>query len=218
MVRRTGRFIVSSDNHEFIGRIYDLSIVGMYFDGYEEADNYPDAKYVLDVNERTSLLTRRVELLNHVADLLWSKAPVKIEALPTSAYEFCNLIQDAFLMRTISILDCCCLLAVEVLELNIRPREASIKNIERLSRNHPICGKLQELSDFQLDLRTERNIRFHRGEEVALTDDDIAFKMAALFTHRGQGMTGTDRHGRKINLKKSYAEAIVGFAKNSAPT
>src|SRR2546423_1155044 len=131
MARRSRRFIVSSDNHDFVGRIFDLSIVGMYFDNYEEMTKYPDAKYVLDVNERTSLLARRVESLNHVGNLLWPKAPVRIETLPMSAYEFCNFIQDAFLMRTISILDCCCLLVVDVLELDIEPRQANIERIRK---------------------------------------------------------------------------------------
>lgn len=165
MARRPRRYIVSSDNHKLIGRIYDLSVVGMYFDDYKEAARYPDAKYVLDVNERTTLLTRRVKSLNHVGDLLWPKAPTRVKELPMSAYEFCNFIHDAFLMRTISILDCCCLLAVEVLELNIPPRQASIDRIRTASGNHPCCQKLQAISDVQLDLRAERNVRFHRGEE-----------------------------------------------------
>ncbi len=56
--------------------------------------------------------------------------PIRLETLPISAYDFCNLLQDAFLMRTISILDCCCLLTVEVLELNIEPRQANMERIK----------------------------------------------------------------------------------------
>jgi len=208
MARRSRRYIVSSDNHRFVGRVFDLSVVGMHFEDYGEVKKYPDAKYALDVNERTTLLARRVESLNHVGDLLWPKVPIRIEALPMSAYEFCNFIQDVFLMRTISILDCCCLLAVEVLELNIRPRQANIDRIRRASDDHPCCRTLQAISDLQLDLRTERNVRFHRGEEEPFTDDDMTFKMVALFTFRGEGMTGTDRFDRKIDLKRSYSEAI----------
>lgn len=118
MARRPRRYVISSDNHKFVGRVYDLGIVGLSFDDYEDVEKYPDAKYTLRVNKRTSL---RVESLNHVGDLLWPKTPVRIEKHPMSAYDFCNVIRDAFLMRTISILDCCCLLAVEVLELNIPP-------------------------------------------------------------------------------------------------
>jgi|HubBroStandDraft_3_1064219.scaffolds.fasta_scaffold02884_3 hypothetical protein len=208
MARRPRRYIIPSDNHHFVGRIYELSIVDLSFENDEEAKQYPDAEYVLGVNERTSLLTQRVESLNHVGDLLWPKAPTQIEALPMSSYEFCNFIRDAFLMRTISILDCCCLLAAEVLELNIPPKQVNIDRIRRASQNHPCCQKLQTISDMQLDLRTERNVRFHRGEEEALTDDDTTFKTVALFTFRGQGMTGTDRFGRKVDLKRFYNEAI----------
>ena len=206
--RRPRRYIVLSDNHGFVGRIFDLSIVGMYFDDYEEVAKYPDAQYVWAVNERTSLLTQRVESLNHVGDLLWPKTPTAIATLPMSAYEFCNFIQDAFLMRTVSILDCCCLLAVDVLELDIQPRQANIERIRRISGNHACCDRLQAISDLQLDLRTERNVRFHRGEEEPLTDDDTTFKTVALFTYRGQGMAGTDRFGRKIDLKRFYNVAI----------
>jgi hypothetical protein len=208
MARRPKRYIVSSDNHPFVGRVFDLSIVGLNFDDYDEVDQYPDAKYALHVNERTRLLMRRVDSLNHVGHLLWPKPPARIEALPMSAYDFCNFIQDAFLMRLISILDCCYLLAIEVLELNIPARQANIERIRKASGNHPCCQKLRKISDVQLDLRTERNFRFHQGEEEPLTDDDTTFKVAALFAFRGQDITGSDRFGKKIYLKRSYNEAI----------
>jgi hypothetical protein len=212
MEKRLNRFIISADTHRFIGRVYDLSVVGMYFRDYKEAAKYPDVKYVLDVNERTTLLTRRLESLNHVGALLWPQPPIPIDALPISTYDFCNLVQDAFLMRTISILDCCCLLAVEVLELDVKPRQANIEQIKKLSRKHTCCDKLLELSDLQINLRTERNLRFHRGEEEALTDDDITFQTMARFKHMHR-MTGTDRHGRKTSLRRLYREAIEGLRK-----
>jgi hypothetical protein len=180
----------------------------MHFDSYDEIKNYPDAKYTLDVNERLSLLTQRVESLNHIGDLLWPRKPTKIDSLPMSAYEFCNFIQDAFLMRTVSILDCCCLLSVAVLELGLKPRKSNIDQIRKASKNLTCCEKLQAISDIQRELRTERNFRFHRAEEEALTDDDTTFKTVALFTYRGQGMTGTDRFGRKIDLERFYRKAI----------
>jgi hypothetical protein len=207
-VRQLKRYIVPSDNSEFVGRIYDLSIVRLSFESYDEVSNYPDAKYALDVNERTSLLTRRVESLNHIGDLLWPKKPLSINLLPVSSYEYCNLIQDTFLMRIISILDCCCLLLVEVLELDIPPRRTNVANILKLAPNNPCCSMLKILSNFQNELRTERNIRFHRAEEAALTDDDQTFKTVALFAHWGTPMGGTDRHGREINLDRFFRLAI----------
>ncbi len=204
----TERFIIASDDHEFIGRVYDLSIVGLNFHTADEVEKYPDAAYALKTNERLSLLVRRVESLNHIGDLLWPETPIEIEKLSLSAYDYCNLIQDAFLMRIISIIDCCCLLAVEVLKLSIKPRQANIERIRLASQNHPCCDKLQTLSNVQLDLREERNIRFHRGIQDELTDDDTTFQTVARFKHWGQGMTGTDRYGRAIDLDRSFAEAI----------
>jgi hypothetical protein len=208
MARALKRYIIPSDNNNFVGRIYDLSIVGLNFDSYEDVSKYPDAKYALDVNDRTSLLTRRVESLNHIGDLLWPSKPLSLNLLPVSRYEYCNIIQDTFLMRIISVLDCCCLLLAEVLELDIPARRANVANIRKLAPENLCCVKLEKLSDLQNELRTERNFRFHRAEEEALTDDDEVFKIAALFSHRGWPSGGTDHRGRKIDLDKYYRLAI----------
>ena len=85
MSKQPKRFVISSDGHDFTGRIDDQSIVGIYLDTYDEAASYPDAKYVLDVDVRMSLLARRVESLKNVGDLLWPKSRIRVEALPVSA-------------------------------------------------------------------------------------------------------------------------------------
>jgi hypothetical protein len=209
MLNQPKRFAISSDGHELVGRIFDQSIVGLHFDSYEAASSYPDVKYVLDVNDRMTLLFDRVESLNHVGDLLWPKSRTSIKSLPVSAYNYCNLIQDVFLMRLISVLDCCCLLAVEVLELNVDPRRANPGTIRKLSKGHPCCDELERLSDLLMDLRTERNFRFHRGEQEPFTDDDVTFRTVAVIAQWGRGVGGgMDIHGRKVNLRKSYNHAI----------
>jgi hypothetical protein len=213
VVQGLARLVIPSDTHDFVGRVFDLSIVGMHFESYEQAFQHPDAKYALEVNDRTSLLVRRVESLNHIGELLWPEEPPRIDDLPMSAYEFCNFIQDVFLMRIISILDCCCLLAVEVVELGISPRHANIDRIRKEAGDHPCCETLQKISNVQADLRTERNVRFHRAEEEPLTDDDMTFKTAALYAHRGPGITGKDLLGREIDLKRFYSDAIIGLQK-----
>ncbi|WP_261321628.1 hypothetical protein [Rhizobium leguminosarum] len=53
------RHILPSDNHGFIGRVYELSIVSLNFDSYEEMAQYPDVKYALEVNYALKGLTRR---------------------------------------------------------------------------------------------------------------------------------------------------------------
>jgi hypothetical protein len=208
MSNQPKQFVISADDHDFVGRIFDLGIVALHFNSYEAASSYPDVKYVLDVYDRLALLFDRVESLNHVGSLLWPKSHTSIKSLPVSAYNYCNLIQDVFLVRIISVLDCCCLLAVEVLELDVDPRWANPRTIRKLSKDHPCCDELEGLADLQIDLRTERNVRVHRGEQELFTDDDVTFKTAAVIATWGRGGGGTDIHGRKINLRKSYNQAI----------
>ena len=208
MVGEPERYIIDSDASHFVGRVYDLSIVALHFESYEDLASFPDAKYAFDVNERTSLLTRRVESLNHVGELLWPKKPTEVGSLSVSAYEYCNLIHDSFLMRMISVLDCCCLLLAEVIELKMSPRQVNLGSLRKLVPANLCLVRLERLSDLQMSLRSERNIRFHRGEEQWLTDDDETFKIAALWAHRGQPMTGEDRHGRSLDLNRFYRLAI----------
>lgn len=219
MDQSSERYILPSDESQFVGRIYDLSIVGMHFETYVEASKYPDVKYALDVNDRTTRLTRRVESLNHVGGLLWPDEAVSPTALPLSAYEYCNLVQDAFLMRIISVVDCCTLLLAEVLELNIPPREVKPSKIHKLHPGNPCVAVLDRLSGQQKELRTERNVRFHAGEEEDFTDDDVTFKIAALWAHRGSPLNGEDRYGRTIDIDRFFRDAVgrlrVKFNENS---
>lgn len=211
MSERPKRPIVSSDQHKFIGRIFDLSIVGMHFQSYAEAMAFDDVKYVLDVNRRVSLLAERVESLNGVGDFLWPKTRGSIGSLPASAYDYCSVVQDAFLMRMISILDCCCLLTCSVLELPLDPRDASVSKIRKLSFDHESCDKLESLWHSQSELRLERNVRFHRGEESQLTQDDLIFKVAARFASLRMPLVGKDASGQVIDVDRSYSSAIGGL-------
>jgi HEPN superfamily protein len=208
MARSLRRYVLPSDESKFVGRVYDLSIVSLHFDSYEEASKFDDAMYVIKVNSRTSLLTRRVESLNHVGDLLWPKKLISPTSLPISAYEYCNLIQDSFLMRIISVLDCCCILLASVLELGIDPKKASIANIAKLAPKNRCLKPLEELKNLQDTLRSERNTRFHRAEEERLTEDDDTFRLAARWSHWGRPLKGTDRRGKEINVDRSYKVAI----------
>jgi hypothetical protein len=70
-------------------------------------------------------------------------------------------------------------------------------------------GLLTELVQDQGKLRSERNARVHHGVERAFTQDDLAFKTAAIFEHRLNGMTGKDRFGRRINLERMLKEGLV---------
>jgi hypothetical protein len=68
--------------------------------------------------------------------------------------------------------------------------------------------------DEQEVLRNERNSRIHHGEEREFTDDDQTFKTASLFNDRYQGMKGTDRYGRRINVDRSFKEGLVSIQRD----
>ena len=110
---------IELDDHNFVGRIYDLSVVAMYFESYEEASKFADCKYAIDVNESLSTLVRRVRSINLSGDMLWLE-PTKnqFSNLPIAEYDWLIVAQDVFLMRYISVLDCALILANDIFELN----------------------------------------------------------------------------------------------------
>lgn len=86
--RPLARHILRSDHHSFIGRVYELSIVNLNFDSWDEVNEYPDCKYALETNEFVHALTSRVESLNLVGDLLWPEPiPKSFRDFPVSRYE-----------------------------------------------------------------------------------------------------------------------------------
>lgn len=203
------RFLVPSDNHDFVGRIYNLSIVAYHFDSYDALAAHADCKYAYDVNFVLTALVRRVESLNIAADMLWPEPlPADFKNFPISRYHWLTLAADAFLMRYVSVIDCAMILAAEIFETSLDARKCSIDNLRKAGVPAKVLAILQAMMDDQGTLREERNSRFHHCRERTHTDDDPTFQMASLF-ERINGITGTDRHGRKINLDRSFKEGLV---------
>lgn len=202
--------MLPSDTHDFVGRIFDLSIVGMHFESYDELAKHADCKYAFDVNYRLTMLTQRVESLNLVGRMLWPKStPETFNEFPVSRYEWLTLSADVFLMRYISVVDCALLLTNEVFETAIDPRNCSLQNLKKRGVQMDVYKVLEGLLADQGQLREERNLRFHRGEERSFSTDDATFKLASLFEHRASGVRGTDRHGRDIDVSRYFKESSV---------
>jgi hypothetical protein len=124
---------LSSDDHEFVGRIYDLSIVEMHFETYEELSKHADCKYAYDVNYALSMLTRRVESLNMVGGMLWPNGmPKNFKTFPVSRYEWLRVSADAFLGRYISVVDCAMILVNEVFECGLAFEACTIQNFKKV--------------------------------------------------------------------------------------
>jgi hypothetical protein len=191
-----------------VGRIYELGIVQMHFDTYEEAYQYDDVRYVLEVNRGVQTLARRVESLNVVADMLWLPRGVNYGDLPLSAYDWLTISTDAFLMRYISVVDCAMILVGTIWETGLRPIQVNRENLLRKGVQAHTLNVLDEMQKLQGALRIERNERFHHGAERSFTDDDQTLRIVSLFHHRGSRMTGTDYYGRKVNVDVAFREGL----------
>lgn len=204
------RHIVTSDYHRFIGRIYDLSIIGYHFEKYEDLAQYPDCKYAFHVNETLSSLVRRVESLNLVGDMLWPKSiPENFRDFPVSRYEWLTIAADVFLMRFISVVDCALILTNDIYETGLVPKKCTLDQLRKSDVPSIVLSVLSEMGKDQGNLRPERNARFHHGEERTFTDDNVTFWTAAIFEKRGTPVSGSDQYGRFINIERSFKEGLV---------
>ncbi|MBV1918331.1 MAG: hypothetical protein KUG65_09770 [Sphingomonadaceae bacterium] len=213
------RFILSSDEHWFVGRIYELGIVGQRFSTYEEAAQYPDVKYALDVSYAVTLLTRRVETLNVVGDMLWPEpVPRNFQDFPVSRYHWLMIATDLFLVRYASVLDCALLLTSTVFELDLKPEECRLNKLEKLGASPAVIAVMADMKDDQGALRIERNARVHHGLERAFSNSWQSFETTSLFEHWNGKVLGTDEHGQKINIVRSFKEGLVELQRDFNPT
>lgn len=204
------RHILSSDTHGFIGRIYDLSIVGLNFDSYEQIEKLPDVQYALDTNYWVSGLASRVESLNLVGDMLWPDPyPVSFKDFPVTSYDWLRISTDVFLMRYVSVIDCALLLVNVVLRCGLEARKCTLGQLQKKGIPDAVSDHLQVMLDEQEWLRVERNERIHHGNEREFTEDDQTFRMAATF-----GVAGKNRHGRTIDAERSFKEGLVGLQRD----
>lgn len=204
------RHIVASDDHKFVGRIYDLSILAYHFDSYEELALYPDCKYAFHVNHTLSGLTRRVETLNLAGNMLWPEfVPADFKNFPVSRYEWLTVAADVFLMRFISVVDCALILANDVYETGLEAQKCSIDQLRRAGVPSKVLSVLEDMRKDQGDLRPERNARFHHGSEREFTDHNTTFQTASYVERWGNGVVGHDQHGRRINVERSFQEGLV---------
>lgn len=206
------RFVLAPDAHPFVGRIYDLSIVAYHFDSYEELSSHADCKYAIDVNLELTTLMQRVASLNMAGSLFWPEPiPNDFSEFPISRYEWLTIAADVFLMRYISVFDCLLLVTNEIFEAGLDDRKCTIENLKKRKVSEKVISLLTEILADQGRLRDERNMRFHHGIERWFTADDSTFRTAALYEHRGRGLRGTDRHGRRINVERSFKEGLVSL-------
>lgn len=204
------RHILPSDSHDFVTRIFQLGIVSMHFESYEDLARHADCKYAFDVNQDMTAMSRRVESLNMAGDLLWPEVlPTRMQGVPISAYQWLIVASDVFLMRYVSVVDCALILANAIFECGLERRRCSVENLRQTGASPDVCNRLAHLLDQQGELRSERNARFHHGRERVFTDDNQTFQTAAILLHRMGGVGGNDRFGRKIDVERFLKQGLV---------
>jgi len=214
MVKKIKRYILPSDDHEFVGRIFDLSIIELHFQTYDELAKHPDCKYAFRVNHGLSILTRRVESLNMVGDMLWpEKFPIEFERFPLSRYEWLTVSTDVFLMRFISVTDCVMILINEVFECGLAARDCTAKKLKKAGVPTSFLKILDDMIADQGTLRKERNGRFHHGAERGFSSNDQMFKMAASFERLNKGVLGESgqQHPNDIYFLEGLVELQKEF-------
>ncbi len=103
------------------------------------------------------------------------------------------------------------LLASEVLECGIDPRRCNMDTLQKSGVSADVLDALRALSNAYVELRQERNFRFHHGFERSFSDDDSTFRTASLFEHRGRGIVGEDQHGRQIDVDRYFKDGLKGL-------
>ena len=209
-IRFLEKYILPSDAHAFVGRLFDLSIAVFHFDSREDLEKQADCKYVMEVNYYLTKLVRRVESLNIAGAMLWPQTFSKANYLPVSRYEWLTIAADVFLIRYVSVLDCSLHLVNGIFEFGLPSRDCTLSRLKKFDLPEDIIGVLDDMSADQGRLRSERNSRVHQGEERAFTDDDLTFYVGAVF-ERGSGIRGTDRYGRSVNIERSFREGLVAL-------
>ena len=206
------RYLLQSDQHEFVGRIYDLSMIALHFDSYEKLAEHADCKYAYDVNEALTALTRRVESLNMVGDMMWpTNMPRNFRTFPLSRYEWLTVSADVFLARYVSVVDCAMILVSEVFECGLSFEACSLRDLKKASVVHNVLSHLEEMISDQGLLRKERNRRFHHGLERQFSSDDQTLRIGSLFEHNFNGATGENR--RSLPVARLFREGLVELQK-----
>jgi Cthe_2314-like HEPN len=182
---------LSIESSEFIGHIFDLSIIKYSEHDYETLIKIaPDRAYVIDLEYRTQNLFHRFQSLNVVYKMLGiNEFPVESSFCHIYREEWIRATLDLLLSRFTSVRDCIYLLVAEVFELGLEPRKISLQNLlknQSIGQHTDIYNLLDEISKIGKNLREERNENFHEGVQRSLGDDDITYKLSSLLEFYGQ--------------------------------
>lgn len=202
------------DEHEFVGRIFDLALpvhLGKY-DYCELQTIAPDRAYVADIERALSQLVERVRALSFVLKMLTVvDFPFETAAGAISRIDWLWAAFELMAVRLVSISDTALILTNEVLELGFEAKKATEVRVMPLVNDLAVRDALEKLSSSCNGLRAERNRTVHRGERRRLgTTDEKAtlLKAVALMEVTGGPTAGHLQYGSGFDVRGEH-EAIA---------
>ncbi|EHR00088.1 hypothetical protein [Bradyrhizobium sp. WSM471] len=215
MTKRTRRPTparIIGDEHAFIARVFCLAIpLELGLSNNQQLNRHPDCLYVMRVYWRLSFLVQRVESINVALKMLRLRnLPISFLDFPLSRYEWLTVATDTFLMRFVSVFDCCLLLTDEVFECGLDPRACTLEALRKKAVPANVVQALESVFDTSTQLRNERNWRFHRGEERAFTNHDHAFRAISAMEAWGHSWKILDaKRSRETDLVSWFSTALA---------
>jgi hypothetical protein len=209
--------LVVADDHDFVGRIFDLAMpLELGFKSNKQLSRYNDCHYVMQVYWRLGFLIDRTESLNIVRKMLLKRnLPKSFKGFPVNRYEWLTICADIFLMRYVSVSDCCLHLTNEVFETGLSPRACNLDNLRQKGVNPKVLSALTHIAGYASSHRTERNSRVHESLERSFTPHDGAFRaMSVMEMWNDKPYTITSK-GRASDVTKWFDAAIKRLRKET---
>lgn len=127
---------------------------------------------------------------------------------PISRYDWLNIATDIFLMRIISVLDCCLLVTNEVFECGLKVRQCKLESLQRAGVSAPAIQVMREMNDSMYKLREERNSRIHSGFLRAMTKDDRVFQALSVLERLGKPAIVQENNNNWSDVKDWFRAAL----------
>jgi hypothetical protein len=204
---------LSLEKSEFVGNVYDMATpIHLGVKDYSELlSTEPEKAYIVDVHYRINMLVKRFESLNMIYKMIGvNQFPILSQRHSIIRQEWSKIILDVLLSRITSVRDCTYLLINDIFELGLNARDVSRRSlIDHLSIPvHPFNKFINDIADIGKDLRKERNLHMHEGEERELGEDPTTYFIASIFEGWGREISGNDQFGNPINLDENHRRVM----------
>jgi len=208
---------INIDDHTFVGRVNDLSVVGLNFDSSDQFEKFEDINYALWTNYWLSALVNRVHSLNIPIDMTkYTVEQAFVRHNPLGAYDWLNVTEDVFLMRSSSVVDCLLILMNEIEEIGETPKKCVLNRLQKKGLSKASVDQVDAINIHLTNHKNERNERFHHGLDNEFTDDDRVLKLKSNMIKYGTDINTSNIPAEKqpeVLFKKVQSELGKKYSK-----